>query len=71
MKQLIEIIIVTIVALGTVAIIIITREPTERVQVNAIQPYQQPQREKYQPPEWVTNERGQRCIKQGTTITCG
>ena len=32
---------------------------------------QQPQREKYQPPEWVTNERGQLCIKQGTTVTCG
>jgi hypothetical protein len=67
MKQLIEIIIVTIVALGTVATIIITTEPTEKVQVNSIQP----QREKYVAPEWVTNERGQRCIKQGTTVTCG
>jgi hypothetical protein len=32
---------------------------------------QQPQREKYVPPEWVVNERGQRCIKQGDVITCG
>lgn len=31
---------------------------------------QQP-REKYVPPEWVVNERGQRCIKQGETITSG
>lgn len=67
MKQLLEVIIITIVALGTVATIIITTEPTEKVQVN----YTQPQREKYVAPEWVTNERGQRCIRQGTTITCG
>ena len=31
----------------------------------------QPQREKYVAPEWVTNERGQRCIKQGDIVTCG
>lgn len=36
-----------------------------------IQQQAQPQRERYVPPEWVVNERGQRCIKQGDVITCG
>ena len=35
----------------------------------------QPEREQYQAPEWVTNERGQRCIRQqtgaDTVVTCG
>jgi len=31
----------------------------------------QPQRERYVAPEWVVNEQGQRCIKQGTVVTCG
>ena len=30
-----------------------------------------PQREPYVAPVWVTNDRGQRCIQQGTTVTCG
>jgi hypothetical protein len=71
MKQLIQIVVILAVVLGTVAIVIITSEPRDRVQVDAIQPLQQPQRERYQPPEWVINERGQRCIRQGTTVTCG
>ena len=25
----------------------------------------------YQAPEWVVNDRGQKCIKQGTSVTCG
>ena len=69
MKQLIQVLVILIVVLGTVAIVIITAEP--QVKASAIQPLQQPQREKYVPPEWVVNERGQRCIKQGETITCG
>ena len=31
----------------------------------------QPQKERYVAPQWVTNERGQRCIRQGTVVTCG
>ena len=30
-----------------------------------------PQRERYVAPVWVTNELGQRCIQQATTVTCG
>jgi len=30
-----------------------------------------PQREPYRAPVWVTNEQGQRCIQQATTVTCG
>jgi hypothetical protein len=30
-----------------------------------------PARERYAAPVWVTNEQGQRCIQQGTTVTCG
>jgi biopolymer transport protein ExbD len=69
MKQLIQIVVILLVVLGTVAVVIITAEP--QVKVPAQQSLQQPQREKYVPPEWVVNERGQRCIKQGETITCG
>lgn len=39
--------------------------------VKDTQATQQPHREPYVAPQWVVNERGQRCIKQGNTITCG
>lgn len=68
MKQLVQIILVATVAIGTVALIIIADIET-RGAVTIQQA--QPQREKYIAPEWVINERGQRCIKQGTTVTCG
>jgi hypothetical protein len=66
MKQLIQVLIVVIVAIGTVMVIVTTQDSGATVTIT-----QQPQREKYVAPEWVTNERGQRCIKQGTTVTCG
>ena len=69
MKQLIQIVVILLVVVGTVAVVIATAEP--QVKVSAVQPLQQPQRERYVPPEWVVNERGQRCIKQGDVITCG
>lgn len=68
MKQAIQIILVIIAAIGTVALIIITDIQT-RGAVTIQQA--QPQRQQYQAPEWVTNERGQRCIKQGDIVTCG
>ena len=49
-------------------IVFIVEEPQPQA-VTIIQ--EQPQREKYVAPEWVVNERGQRCIKQGTVVTCG
>lgn len=69
MKQLLQVILVAIVAIGTALTIILTSEPRTTASVNTQQ--EQPPREKYIAPEWVINERGQRCIKQGTTITCG
>ena len=67
MKQLTEIIVITLVATATLlAIVYATADEPVGVTEQA-----QPTREVYKAPEWVTNERGQRCIKQGTTITCG
>jgi hypothetical protein len=70
MKQLVQILMIVVVAMLTVAVVISTADSDGKVTVE-YQPQQQPQREKYVAPEWVTNERGQRCIKQGTTVTCG
>ena len=67
MKQLVQIIMVATVAIGAVALIIIADIETR----GAVTIQEQPQREKYVAPEWVTNERGQRCIKQGDIVTCG
>ena len=67
MKQLTEIILVTIVAIITTIVIMLT---TSDESTRVTEQYQ-PTREVYVPPEWVTNDKGQRCIKQGTTITCG
>lgn len=50
-------------------------ESIESTIVKDTQATQQPQREPYIAPQWVVNERGQRCIKQttdsGDVITCG
>jgi hypothetical protein len=54
---------------SVVVIAVILADPPEPSVSVTIQ--EQPQREKYIAPEWVTNERGQRCIKQGTVVTCG
>lgn len=72
MKQLLQILMIVVVVVGTILVVVLTAEPRASVSVQPLPPTtQQPQREKYVPPEWVTNERGQRCIRQGTTITCG
>ena len=71
MKQLLQILMIVVVVVGTILVVILTAEPRASVSVQPASVTQQPQREKYVPPEWVTNERGQRCIKQGTTVTCG
>lgn len=44
--------------------------PTAAVSVEYVTPVG-PQRERYVAPVWVTNDQGQRCIQQGTTVTCG
>jgi hypothetical protein len=68
MKQLVQIILVCIVAIGTVAVIIVADVET-RGAVTVQQ--EQPKREPYVAPIWVTNDSGQLCIKQGSTVTCG
>jgi len=70
MKQLLQVIMIIAVAAGTILVVITTAGSVGRVTVD-YQPAQQPQRERYVAPEWVVNERGQRCIRQGTTVTCG
>jgi hypothetical protein len=62
--------ITAVVAIGAVIVVLLASCQQDDAPGTVTQ-QEQPQREKYQPPEWVTNERGQRCIKQGTTITCG
>jgi len=54
--------------IAVLAAVLLVQEPGQRP-VNTVQ--EQPGREPYVPPTWVTNERGQRCIKQGDTVTCG
>lgn len=44
---------------------------TESESAVSVTPTVAPQREQYRAPVWVTNEQGQRCIRQGTTVTCG
>ena len=66
MKQLVQIIMILVVAAVTIMVVVTTADSGATVTIT-----QQPQREKYVAPEWVVNERGQRCIKQGTVITCG
>ena len=74
MKQAIQIILVIMAAIGIMAAVIVTLEAEPRARVT-ITIQEQPQRQQYQAPEWVVNERGQRCIKQqagaDTVVTCG
>ena len=69
MKQVALLTTTGILAVITALTIVFIVEEPQPPAVTRIQ--EQPQREKYVAPTWVTNERGQRCIKQGTTITCG
>ena len=66
MKQLVQILMILVVAAVTIMVVVTTADSGATVTIT-----QQPQREKYVAPEWVVNERGQRCIKQGTVVTCG
>jgi len=70
MKLVTQITITSILIVFSVLVIavILADQPQSSVSVTI---QEQPQREKYIAPEWVVNERGQRCIKQGTVITCG
>jgi len=70
MKLVTQITITSILTVFSVLVIavILADQPQSSVSVTI---QEQPQREKYIAPEWVVNERGQRCIKQGTVITCG
>jgi len=69
MKQLVQAILV-VIAIGTVAAVTTQDDTAGKVAADSV-PAQQPAREPYVAPIWVTNERGQRCIQQGTTVTCG
>jgi len=69
MKHLLQVILV-VIAVGTLAVVTTQDDTAGRVAADSV-PAQQPQREPYVAPVWVTNERGQRCIQQGTTVTCG
>ena len=71
MKLITQVTITTILTVFSVLVIavILAEQPEPSVIDNLSNG--QPQREKYVAPEWVTNERGQRCIKQGTVVTCG
>jgi hypothetical protein len=71
MKQLLQVIMIIAVAAGTILVVITPAGSGSSVSVQPASVTQQPQREKYVAPEWVVNERGQRCIRQGTTVTCG
>ena len=68
MKQVMLLTTTSIIAVIAALVIVLLVEDTHQPSVSVIQ---QPQREKYVPPEWVVNERGQKCIKQGSTVTCG
>ena len=70
MKLITQVTITSILTVFSVLVIAVILADQPEPSVSVIQQVQ-PQREKYIAPEWVTNERGQRCIKQGTVITCG
>ena len=70
MSKWAEIVVAIIAVVVCIGAILYSQDHSVKVtQDTTIQ--QQPQRERYVPPEWVVNERGQRCIKQGDVITCG
>ena len=69
MKHLLQVILI-VLAVGTVAAVITQGDADGAVRVESV-PAQQPAPERYVAPVWVINDRGQRCIKQGETVTCG
>ena len=69
MKHLVQVISI-VLAVGTVTVVITQGDAAGRVTVERV-PAQQPAPERYVAPVWVINDRGQRCIQQGTTVTCG
>jgi len=73
MKLVTQVTITSILTVFSVLVIavILADQPEPSVSVIDNLSNGQPQREKYIAPEWVTNERGQRCIKQGDIVTCG
>jgi hypothetical protein len=70
MKLVTQVTITSILTVFSVLVIavILADQPEPSVTVTI---QEQPQRERYQAPEWVVNERGQRCIRQGDIVTCG
>jgi len=70
MKLVTQVTITSILIVFSVVVIAVILADHPEPSVSVIQ-QGQPQRERYVAPEWVVNERGQRCIKQGTVITCG
>jgi hypothetical protein len=60
--------VVIVIALGIAAVVLSETDATGPVRSV---PAQQPAREPYRPPVWVTNPEGQRCIRQAGTVTCG
>ena len=69
MKHLLQVILI-VLAVGTVTVVITQGDADVAQRVERV-PAQQPAPERYVAPVWVTNDRGQRCIQQGTTVTCG
>ena len=69
MKHLVQVILI-VLAVGTVTMVITQGDAAGRVTVESA-PAQQPAPARYVAPVWVTNDQGQRCIQQGTTVTCG
>jgi hypothetical protein len=69
MKKVKMLLISIVVSMAFVIAVVVDMD-RERPQQQA-----QPQSDRYQAPEWVVNERGQRCIKQqagaDTVVTCG
>ena len=70
MKLITQVTITSILTVFSVLVIAVILADHPEPGVSVIQ-QGQPQREKYVAPEWVVNERGQRCIKQGDIVTCG
>ena len=73
MKLVTQVTITSILTVFSVVVIAVILADTPEPSVSVIDNSSngQPPREKYQSPEWVVNERGQRCIRQGTVVTCG
>ena len=71
MKLITQVTITSILTVFSVLVIAVILADPPEPGVNVITQQAQPQREPYVAPVWVTNERGQRCIKQGDIVTCG